>query len=206
MHAFFRLTAIVSGFSMLILGTLLGLPALMFRFDNLREYREVQVADLLVGCLFGGGCGLLLWEISHKRPNQRHIGKIITGLIVAGVVAGSLLGWHKALYHTRFDGGRLMIARNAVHWVRASLKEYKQDCGSLPTTRQGLMALVRNPGVEGWAGPYLPAEESYLDSWGRAILYRTEGEDAVVWSLGPDGRDATPDDILMRVNVPTKLD
>jgi hypothetical protein len=58
-------------------------------------------------------------------------------------------------------GIRIDPTRTAIASAHAALAVYHLDCGSYPTTEQGLKAFLNNPGVTGWNGPYvLPAKES----------------------------------------------
>ena len=50
-----------------------------------------------------------------------------------------------------------------------AVERYKRDCGQYPTTNQGLDALISNPVIRGWRGPYLP-ETVPLDPWGNRYL------------------------------------
>ena len=49
-----------------------------------------------------------------------------------------------------------------------------------------------------WAGPYIKISIP-ADPWGRPFRYQSPGRHNTasydLWSLGPDGRDGTPDDI-----------
>jgi hypothetical protein len=65
----------------------------------------------------------------------------------------------------------------------------------------GLAALHTNPGVPGWAGPYLEVED-LTDPWGNALEYRVVRARAEVWSKGRDGTSRTEDDIRLDVTCP----
>ena len=74
------------------------------------------------------------------------------------------------------------------------MNAYKEDVGVYPTAEQGLKALLKNPGVDEWRGPYLPEGESLVDYWGRPLIYQIwndiDGTPIVdVRSAGPDGVD-----------------
>lgn len=85
----------------------------------------------------------------------------------------------------------------------ASLLTYQKRVGHLPTTKQGLKALVERPAV-----PPLPKrwkammKEVPSDRWGRAYRYiRLPDCDPgrfEIWSAGKDGIDGTEDDISSR--------
>jgi general secretion pathway protein G len=92
--------------------------------------------------------------------------------------------------------------QDVIAWMEPSLTRYRLNVGQFPSTQQGLKALVRRPAAlssdEGWAGPYLPGSAPN-DAWGRPLAYRSPGEhnrDSYdLWSTGPDGIDATGDEI-----------
>ena len=72
---------------------------------------------------------------------------------------------------------------------------YSADCGSFPTSQQGIEALfskpVLDPVPQNWKGPYA-VNLSRNNPWGNRIVYRTVSEGAkeefVVLSYSGDGR------------------
>ena len=51
---------------------------------------------------------------------------------------------------------------------KAALHQYYQDTGFFPTREQGgLKTLVKNPGVEGWNGPYVDPGSNFMDPYGK---------------------------------------
>jgi general secretion pathway protein G len=76
--------------------------------------------------------------------------------------------------------------------IPTALKLYELDNGFLPTTDQGLAALLQkpttNPIPENWNGPYL--EKMPVDPWGRPYQYQCPGtnrpHDYDLSSLGKD--------------------
>src|SRR5277367_4723802 len=46
------------------------------------------------------------------------------------------------------------LARVSLARFNEALEEYRLDCGEYPNPRIGLQALLTNPGVKGWNGPY----------------------------------------------------
>jgi general secretion pathway protein G len=75
-----------------------------------------------------------------------------------------------------------------------ALELYVLDCGVTPMTTQGLSALVTNPGVVGWKGPYLDPPRIRSDAWGGPFRYRLNGTNMLVDSAGPDAKFDTVDD------------
>jgi len=42
------------------------------------------------------------------------------------------------------------------NWYKTGLSGFRSDCGRAPTEKEGLKALIDNPGLKCWGGPYLP--------------------------------------------------
>jgi general secretion pathway protein G len=84
--------------------------------------------------------------------------------------------------------------------ITTQLKTYEMEALSLPTTEQGLDALVnkpsRDPIPDRWhqLSQVLP-----MDPWNHPYVYRNPGKHNPtsfdLYSLGPDGQDGTEDDI-----------
>jgi len=108
---------------------------------------------------------------------------IILGLI-AGLVGPRLFG--------RVGQSKQAAARAQIELFGAALDQYRLDVGSYPPSTVGLQALVQNPNVANWNGPYLKKPVVPLDPWGRAYTYKCcpgDHGDYDIWSLGAD---ATP--------------
>jgi general secretion pathway protein G len=85
--------------------------------------------------------------------------------------------------------------RSTVQDLEVALDTYAVDNGVLPTTEQGLAALITNMGASNWNGPYLKYGRIPLDPWGHPIRYRAAPEPPRIFSAGPDGVFGTPDDV-----------
>lgn len=77
--------------------------------------------------------------------------------------------------------------------LRTKLECFRRDCGRYPTDREGLWALVLDPGHTNWHGPYLTKIPP--DLWWRRYHYSCSNETVSLWSDGPDGLPYTPDDL-----------
>src|SRR6516164_6677902 len=74
------------------------------------------------------------------------------------------------------DRARTDTARLQVDQLAAALNLFRIDVGRLPTSDEGLKALVEAPQtVDGWRGPYLTKPEAIRDPWGRLFVYRQPG-------------------------------
>lgn len=81
----------------------------------------------------------------------------------------------------------------------AALVQYFKDTGTVPTKEQGLKALLEDPKVQGWHGPYLGKETNLRDPFGRpykwVVKKSPKGLDTYeVRSHGPDGIPNNEDD------------
>ncbi len=91
------------------------------------------------------------------------------------------------------------IAKIQISTFSEPLHLFALDVGRLPTTAEGLDALVRNPGnMDSWRGPYLNKPNVPNDPWGHPYIYRCPGQNGEydIVSLGPDGTEGTEDDVV----------
>lgn len=90
------------------------------------------------------------------------------------------------------------VAGTQIKDLQLGLQLYWKDCRELPSTQQGLAALVVNPKTcPGWRG-YLTGTSLPLDPWGNAFAYShpgVNGHDVEIVSAGPDGKFGTTDDV-----------
>ena len=110
---------------------------------------------------------------------------VIIGLLVA-VVAPNVLD--------RADDARVQKVQADFAAIATSLRLYKLDNFSYPTSEQGLEALVERPSIDpvpnNWKkGGYLP--NMPIDPWGRPYVYLSPAEfsddDYDIYTLGADG-------------------
>ena len=113
---------------------------------------------------------------------------VIVLLVVAAVW---LMGGFQAIGTAQVRGARQQLATFA-----EAIESYVRDCGAPPTQSQGLNALLANPGVPGWSGPYLRGGPSIpTDPWLKPYRYRLIGGRPVVESSGMDLTLDTDDDL-----------
>ena len=84
---------------------------------------------------------------------------------------------------------------STVRAVETALDLYQVDTGSVPTLNQGLSALITNPEIKGWNGPYIRGTGVPTDAWGTALRYRHSETSPRVFSAGADRTFGTEDDI-----------
>ena len=112
-------------------------------------------------------------------------------LLVVMVIIGLLASYVAPRFFNQIGKSEVKAARAQLDAFDKALGTYRLDVGSLPTTEQGLKALVIRPAEEPkWSGPYL-SKAVPTDPWGRPYVYRQPGDaghDFELLSLGKDGQ------------------
>ncbi|MBI5632890.1 MAG: DUF2330 domain-containing protein [Nitrospirae bacterium] len=69
-------------------------------------------------------------------------------------------------------------AMDQIRRFEEALNNYRNDTGSYPSTAHGLDALIRDPGVKRWDGPYLKQlrQEISNDPWNNPYHYQSPGQ------------------------------
>lgn len=94
---------------------------------------------------------------------------------LAVLAIGTILTAGTAISAAKLIGmARQTAARNQIEQYYAALQSYFLDCGTFPTTEQGLQALWEKPVLypvpEKWNGPYVERKPS-ADPWGTDFEY-----------------------------------
>ena len=128
---------------------------------------------------------------SLRVQNKKSHGFTLIELMVVLVIIGVLAALIVPNVLDRADDARVMAARTDVNNLNQALKLYKLDNQRLPTTEQGLQALIVKP----TAAPVPASWKAYLDKlpndpWGRPYQYLNPGVkgEVDVMSLGADGQ------------------
>ncbi len=121
--------------------------------------------------------------------------EIVIAVAIVAIMAGSIAPFvFRNIERTREEATLHELAA-----LRDGMLEFYEDTGRFPTELEGVMALVNDPTVTGWSGPYVggeagdPAVEVTTDSWGNTYQYDlspttdpTGAAEAVVVSAGND--------------------
>jgi general secretion pathway protein G len=123
----------------------------------------------------------------EKREYQR--GFSLIELIVVLVILGLLATVVGPRVMERLGQGKTQIAKIQIKELEGALGLFRFDIGRYPTSAEGLQALIDNPGVQNWGGPYLDKRTLPKDPWGRDYQYRSPGlrSEFELWSYGADG-------------------
>lgn len=111
-------------------------------------------------------------------------------LLVVMVIIGLLAGYVGPKLFGQIGKSQVKVARAQIDGFAKALDQYRIEAGHLPSSAQGLAALIVKPADEPkWSGPYL-AKSVPKDPWGNEYLYVSPGEhgDYDLLSLGRDGR------------------
>lgn len=135
--------------------------------------------------------------MSIKRTGRRkssQAGFSLTELMIVIVIIGILLGLVFSNLNVMGDAQNLK-AKKEVGDLKIKLEMYRADNGTFPASGS-LTALVNNPGNAPRWRQYM--KELPKDPWGNDYRYLnpgTHGDEMEVYSIGPDKRDGTEDDV-----------
>lgn len=90
-------------------------------------------------------------------------------------------------------------AQQDVDTIRLALDNYKNDVRHYPSTEQGLMALLNDPGEQRWQSHYVTHLRP--DPWSKRYFYVCTNETPYIFSRGPDGIAWTDDDVRPRCDT-----
>lgn len=127
---------------------------------------------------------------ASSADRVRTRGFTLLELLVVMVILGLLAGFVAPKYFAQVGKSEVKVARSQIEALEKALDMYRLETGRLPTTEQGLEALVARPQTEPkWGGPYLKKAVP-RDPWGRPYVFKSPGEhgDYDLYSLGKDGR------------------
>ena len=103
-------------------------------------------------------------------------------LLVVMVIIGLLAAYVGPKYFSQVGKSEVKTTRAQIVGFEKALQQYRLDVGTLPSTEQGLQALLDGPYLE----KALPA-----DPWGNAYIYVAPGEHGE-FDISSTGRDGRP--------------
>ena len=125
-------------------------------------------------------------------------------IMIALAIIGLLVGLAVTKLGNTYDDAKKQTTRLFVNdSMKAPLFAYKMAMGEYPSTEDGLQSLLTASAskADKWQGPYLEVQGGKLplDPWNNPYQYRFPGTHNKggydLWSMGPDGKDGTDDDI-----------
>lgn len=111
----------------------------------------------------------------------------LTLLALAGTFVGGKV-------FDQLQEGKVQSARIQIKSLSDRLKEFRRDCNYLPTTDQGLDALIDKPTggreCKRYApGGYIEGGKIPLDPWDQEFIYESDGKTFTIISLGADNAE-----------------
>ncbi|MEJ2080697.1 MAG: type II secretion system major pseudopilin GspG [Acidobacteriota bacterium] len=128
-------------------------------------------------------------EDGFKKRGTAQRGFSLIELIVVLVILGLLATIVGPRVIDQLSKGKANIAKVQIADLVGALGLFRFDVGRYPTTAEGLNALLENPGLDNWSGPYLTKSTLPKDPWGHEYQYRSPGmhSDYDLYCLGADG-------------------
>jgi general secretion pathway protein G len=126
-----------------------------------------------------------------SMPRRRARGGFtLIELVVVIVILAILAAVIVPRFFGRTDDAKISSALTTIKSIDDAVALYNADTGSFPPS---IDALINNPQVKGWNGPYLKNQTSVpLDPWGHQYIYNCpggNGRDYDIISQGPDGKN-----------------
>jgi general secretion pathway protein G len=122
-------------------------------------------------------------ELSSRRK-----GFTLVELLVVMAILAMLAALVGPKLFPKLGKGKQSAAKTQIELLGQALDQLKLDTGRYPTTQEGLNALMINPGMDNWEGPYLK-KSLPSDPWGKPYIYQSPGTHGEydLSSLGKDG-------------------
>lgn len=124
----------------------------------------------------------------YFRKNRR--GFTLVELLVVLTVIALLAALVGPRLFPKLGKGKQAAAKAQIELLGQALDHFRMDVGRYPTTQEGLAALMTNPGIDRWDGPYLK-KSLPNDPWGKPYVYLCPGVHGE-YDLISYGRDGTP--------------
>jgi general secretion pathway protein G len=128
-------------------------------------------------------------SLKHSAEAGLSIIEILIGLTLLGLAGTFVAG----KVFENLQQGRVQTTQIQIKALGDRLKEFRRDCGSYPTTDQGLDALIEKPtgGAKECTryapGGYIDGGKIPVDPWDGEYLYESDGKTFTITSYGADG-------------------
>ena len=115
---------------------------------------------------------------SARRRKAAQAGFTLVEMLVVITIIGLIMGLVGPRVLNYLSESKVKTAKIQIESLTAALDLYYLDNGRYPSTSDGLVALIRNPGADApaWNGPYLKSSNVPGDPWGHPYAYKSPGD------------------------------
>ncbi len=134
---------------------------------------------------------------AHRNASAFTLIELLLVLVILGVLAAIVV----PKFAGRGEQARQTAAQTQIANFGTALDAYEVDNGVYPKGKNGLNDLIVAPrDSQSWKGPYMDEKKGIpLDPWGHPYVYECPGKQNRnsydIYSVGPDGRPGSEDDI-----------
>ena len=133
-----------------------------------------------------------------KTPRRKNSAFTLLEIMLVVLIIGLLIGMAIKFTGGHIGTAQITRAKGDIEQYRTLLLQYQMINGSLPTTEQGLKALITKPdsGARNWR---MLLDVPLRDPWDREYFYTQPGthnpQGYDIFSAGNDAKPGTADDI-----------
>lgn len=122
---------------------------------------------------------------------RNEIGMTLIEIMIVLIIVTGLAATIGKTVFTQFAKSQVQQTQLMFKETAKQLELYNADCGSYPTTDQGLQALVQDPGKDACSnwGPVQYLKAIPKDAWQKPVIYESDGGKFVLRSLGRDKKE-----------------
>ncbi len=134
---------------------------------------------------------------SVRSSRRKRRGFSFIEVMVVIVILGLLSGIVGVTLFNELAKAKVDSTKTQIRGLQTALDLYRLHNGRYPGTDQGLKALLTKPEVglipKNWNGPYLQSKNLPQDGWDTDFVYRGDGQDYEIVSLGADSVEGGAD-------------
>lgn len=124
---------------------------------------------------------------------RNQAGMTLIEIMIVIAIIGTLMAVVGQKFMNASKNANVKLTKTQIKQLESKLDQYYTDCGSYPTTDQGLMALLENPGADAcsnWGpNPYINKKDELVDPFKNQLVYESDGATYKIISYGADKKE-----------------